>query len=143
MKQLYHLPCNIAQTLNMIGEKWTLLILRQIMMGNRTYKEIQESLEGIPSNLLSDRLKSMEEDKLLVAEIYQQHPPRYHYVLTRSGEDLADIFYSLLIWGEKHVQDCDKQVVHTLCGHKVEHQYYCSHCNTIISNQEIQISDSM
>ncbi|MDF2474251.1 MAG: hypothetical protein K0R21_2033, partial [Anaerocolumna sp.] len=60
MKNQYNLPCNIAQTLNIIGDKWTLLILRQLTTRHNTYKEIQEDLEGIPSNLLSERLKSLE-----------------------------------------------------------------------------------
>lgn len=139
MKNLYNLPCNIAQTLNVIGDKWTLLILRQLMIGHKTYKEIQEGLEGIPSNLLSGRLKSLEGDKLITAELYQNHPPRYQYLLTESGVDLADIFYSLLIWGEKHVNNCDKQVTHTKCGHKVEHFYYCPECNKEVGKKEVYV----
>ena len=71
MKNLYNLPCNIAQTLNIIGDKWTLLILRQLMMGYNTYTEILQRLEGIPTNLLSHRLKSLEEDELIGSELYQ------------------------------------------------------------------------
>ena len=119
MKNLYNLPCNIAQTLNIIGDKWTLLILRQLMLGHKTYKEMQEGLEGIPSNLLSERLKTLEADELITAQLYQNHPPRYKYLLTESGAALADIFYSLLMWGEKHVKKCNKQVIHTECRHNI------------------------
>lgn len=140
MKHTYPFPCNIAQTLNIIGDKWTLLILRQIMIGHDTYKEIQEHLEGIPSNLLSERLKSLETDALVVSELYQNHPPRYRYLLTDSGKDLIDIFYSLIMWGEKHLQVCYKQLNHKECGHKIVHQYYCPECNKAVSGDEIVVS---
>lgn len=141
MKNLYNLPCNVAQTLNMIGDKWTLLILRQLMTGHDTYKDIQESLEGIPSNLLSERLKCLEADELITSELYSTHPPRYRYVLTESGKSLDDIFNSIMLWGEKHLKKCYKQLTHSECGHPIELQYYCSHCQKAISKDEVQVSD--
>ncbi|WP_313134946.1 winged helix-turn-helix transcriptional regulator [Anaerocolumna sp.] len=140
MKNLYNLPCNVAQTLNIIGDKWTLLILRQIMIGRKTYKEMQEGLEGIPSNLLSERLKCLETDGLITTRLYQNHPPRYEYLLTDSGKDLGDIFYSIIMWGEKHLKVCYKQLTHSECGHKIVHQYFCPHCNKIIQEDEINVS---
>ena len=100
MKNLYNLPCSIAQALNIIGDKWTLLIIRQLMLGYDTYSSIQERLEGIPSNLLSNRLKALEQDGLITAKLYQSHPPRYRYLLTESGRDLSDVFNSIILWGE-------------------------------------------
>lgn len=141
MKNQYNIPCNIAQTLNLIGDKWTLLILRQIMNGHITYKEIQDHLEGIPSNLLSERLKCLEADELIVAELYQAHPPRYGYTLTESGLDLSDIFNSIIIWGEKHLQKCYKQLSHKECGHKIEQHYYCPSCNKEVDKSEISVKD--
>ena len=67
MKKQYDMHCNIAQTLNLIGDRWTLLILHAVREGRRTYKELQEGLEGIPTNLLSSRLKSLCEDDLLTS----------------------------------------------------------------------------
>lgn len=141
MKNLYNLPCNIAQTLNIIGDKWTLLILRQLMIGHDTYKEIQDNLEGIPSNLLSERLKFLEADELITCALYQSHPPRYRYLLTESGKDLGDVFNSILLWGEKNLKKCYKQLTHTECGHKVELQYYCSHCGKAITKEDLSISE--
>ncbi len=141
MKNLYHLPCNIAQTLNIIGDKWTLLILRQLMLGNDTYKEIQTNLEGIPSNLLSDRLKGLEEDELIYSELYQQHPPRYRYLLTERGEDLNDVFNVIFMWNEKHMKNCNKYLSHSECGHKIELQYYCSYCGKAITKNEFELTD--
>lgn len=140
MKNLYNLPCNIAQTLNIIGDKWTLLIIRQIMMGHDTYKEIQDHLEGIPSNLLSDRLKCLESDELITSELYQHHPPRYRYLLTESGKDLCDVFNTIILWGEKNLKKCFKQLTHGECGHKIELQYYCPQCDKTIDKNDIHVS---
>ena len=141
MKNLYNLPCNIAQTLNIIGDKWTLLILRQLLIGHATYKEILDNLEGIPSNLLSDRLKCLEMDELITASLYQSHPPRYRYILTESGKDLGDVFNSIILWGDKNLKKCHKQLTHTDCGHKIELQYYCSHCAMTINKEALSVSE--
>ena len=98
MKQ-YSLNCNIAQTLNIIGDRWSLLILHQMFLGKETFKEIQDSLEGIPTNLLSERLKTLEADNLVKRSIYQSHPPRYNYILTDKGYDLEDVYTSFILWG--------------------------------------------
>jgi len=141
MKNQYNLPCNIAQTLNIIGDKWSLLILHQLLIGHDTYKEMQDNLDGVPSNLLSERLKSMEGDKLIEKELYQAHPPRYKYCLTEKGYDLEDVFNSLILWGEKHLDKCFKKLVHKECRHSIEHRYYCSHCSKEIKLKDIDVSD--
>ncbi|WIV13747.1 winged helix-turn-helix transcriptional regulator [Proteiniborus sp. MB09-C3] len=141
MKNQYNLPCNIAQTLNIIGDKWTLLILRQLSNGYDTYNSILENLEGIPSNLLSNRLKSLEEDGLIIPVLYQSHPPRYRYVLTESGKDLDNVFYSIILWGERHLNKCYKELVHSSCNHKINIQYYCPHCNEAIDKREITVKN--
>lgn len=139
MKNLYDLPCNIAKTLNIIGDKWTLLILRQIMIGHDTYTEIQQKLDGIPTNLLSDRLKSLVEDELISSELYQAHPPRYRYLLTKSGTDLTYVFNSIILWGERNLKECHKMLTHSECGHKIEMAYYCPVCGENISRNDITL----
>lgn len=141
LKNTYSLPCNIAQTLNLIGDRWSLLILHRLLSGCGTYKELQESLEGIPSNLLSERLKTLENDGLLTGELYQEHPPRYRYTLTESGEDLSDIFNSLILWGERHLCTCSQRLVHGACGHGVEQLYYCPHCGKIIEAEDLALKE--
>ncbi|MFR4325221.1 MAG: winged helix-turn-helix transcriptional regulator, partial [Coprobacillus cateniformis] len=96
MKKQYDIDCNIAQTLNLIGDKWTLLILHAVKVGFKTYKELQENLPGIPTNLLSNRLKTLCEDDLLDCELYSKHPPRYQYNLTDKSNDLDDIYNALI-----------------------------------------------
>ncbi|MFA5524905.1 MAG: helix-turn-helix domain-containing protein [Tissierellales bacterium] len=140
MKNQYNLPCNIAQTLNIIGDKWTLLILRQLSKGHDTYNSILENLEGIPSNLLSSRLKSLEEDGLIFPVLYQSHPPRYRYILTDGGKDLDDIFYSMILWGKKHLDKCYKELTHNSCNHNIELKYYCPHCGKTVNKNEITVN---
>lgn len=139
MKNQYNLPCNIAQTLNIIGDKWTLLILRQLSNGCDTYSSLLEKLEGIPSNLLSNRLKTLEEDELVIPVLYQRHPPRYRYILTESGKDLDDIFNSIILWGQKHLKRCYKELVHTECNHNIKLQYYCPNCGKTVDKSEISV----
>lgn len=113
MKKQYNLDCNIAQSLNILGDRWSLLLLHAIMVENHTYKELQEELVGIPTNILSTRLKELEEHGLITCSLYQSHPPRYRYELTDSGKGLQDIFNALLLWGEKylHNEKCNKTLV--------------------------------
>ncbi len=142
MKNQYQLPCNVAQTLNLIGDKWTLLILYAVMHGNSTYKELQQALPGIASNLLSERLKTLEEDGFIRSQLYQEHPPRYQYRLTSAGEDLHMVFHSIMLWGEKHLSTCYKRLIHTSCGHPVQMKYYCEECGREVSEQELEVTEA-
>ena len=141
MKNTYSLPCNIAQTLNLIGDRWSLLILHRLLNGNGTYKELQDSLTGIPSNLLSERLKTLEADGLVKSELYREHPPRYRYMLTQSGSELDDVFNAIVIWGQKNLKTCYKRLVHDECGGDIEHRYYCPKCNKTITSNELAVKD--
>lgn len=137
MKKQYDLRCNIAQTLNLIGDRWTLLILHAVQEGCSTYKELQECLDGIPTNLLSGRLKSLCEDELLQCELYSSHPPRYRYALTEKSADLRDVFNALLIWGDKHLDTSYKCLKHKGCNGTVKIIYQCEDCNRIINSDEL------
>lgn len=141
MKIQYDIPCNIAQTLNIIGDKWTLLIIHQILIGNETYKAILDNLSGLPTNLLSERLKNLEVDGLIEKNLYQKHPPRYKYTLTEKGYDLDNIFTGIILWGEKHLNKCYKKLVHKECNHSVEHMYYCPQCDKLIKVDDLDVHE--
>lgn len=128
MKKQYDLCCNIAQTLNIIGDKWTLLILHAVKEKKHTYKEIHESLPGIPTNLLSNRLKELCQDDLLQCELYSKHPPRYRYSLTVKSIDLDDIYNALIIWGDRHLDKSYKCISHDGCQGEIEIVYRCKEC---------------
>jgi DNA-binding HxlR family transcriptional regulator len=99
----YQLDCPIARTLDIIGERWTLLILRDlILQGPRRFQDLQESLAGVAPNTLSARLKELEDADIVSRELYSDRPPRMHYRLTPKGKTLAPLLGALREWGRKH-----------------------------------------
>lgn len=124
MKPRYDIPCNIAQSLNIIGDRWTLLIIHEILIGHTLFSEIKSGLTGISSNLLSDRLKHLEEEGLIKSELYSKHPPRYRYTLTESGAELEHVFNALILWGRDHLKRCYKKLIDPRTGNEVEIAYY-------------------
>jgi DNA-binding HxlR family transcriptional regulator len=128
MTKDYGLPCPVAKTLEIVGDRWTLLIIRDLLaMGPRKYAELAESLKGIAPNILADRLKLLEEHGVVERELYSEHPPRAQYRLTRKGGDLSMVILALAQWGNKHVYD-GVSIVHDACDHDVSLQVVCEHC---------------
>ena len=93
--------CEIARSLELIGERWTLLIVRDIFRGQRRFDEIQKSL-GVARNVLANRLDRLVEEGILEKRQYQERPPRSEYFLTEKGIDLWPVLVSLIKWGDKH-----------------------------------------
>ena len=96
--------CPAACALDVAGDRWTLLIVRDLLRGRDTYGKLAASDEGIPTNILADRLKKMEEAGLIEAKPYQERPVRYAYALTQKGKDLGTVLEALARWGKKHVK---------------------------------------
>ncbi len=97
----YDLRCPVARTLDIIGERWTLLILRDLVVeGPRKFQDLQRSLVGASPNTLSDRLKTLEAADLIERRFYAAHPPRAEYALTSKGETLRPVLKALRDWGE-------------------------------------------
>lgn len=96
-------PCPIACTLDLLGDKWTLLVVRDLLLSRHTYKSLQMSPERIPSNILADRLKRLEREGILRKELYQERPPRYDYHLTEKGQRLGPVLRAMLTWGSTYV----------------------------------------
>jgi DNA-binding HxlR family transcriptional regulator len=96
-------PCPVANTLDLVGDKWSLLIIRDMRHGKRTYGELADSPEGIPTNILADRLKRLEDAGIIESAAYQQRPVRYAYTLSAKGEDLGELLGALVRWGKKHI----------------------------------------
>lgn len=95
--------CPVARTLDLIGERWTILVLRDLTLkGPRRYQDLQDSLAGVAPNTLSARLKAMEASGLIERKLYSEHPPRLEYHLTEKGKSLAPVLRALRVWGEKH-----------------------------------------
>ncbi len=94
--------CPVANTLDILGEKWTLLIIRDLFQGKKTYGDFKHSLESIPTNLLALRLKRLEKEGIIYKEQYQSKPVRYAYLLTTKGRDLRPLLEELLAWGKRY-----------------------------------------
>lgn len=96
--------CPISSALDLIGDKWTLLVVRDlIFLGNRRFGELLSSPEKIPTNILSDRLRRLEEHGIVVKKSYQERPPRYEYQLTAKGADLFPVLRALAEWSNRHI----------------------------------------
>ena len=95
--------CPVARALDIIGERWTILLLRDLFLqGPRRFQDFQESLAGVAPNTLSARLKTMEEQGLITRRVYSDHPPRLEYHLTDKGKSLGPVLKALREWGQRH-----------------------------------------
>jgi DNA-binding HxlR family transcriptional regulator len=94
--------CSIARALELVGERWTLLIIRDAFLGRRRFDEFQESL-GVARNVLTERLNRLVEEGLLERTAYSERPPRFEYGLTQKGRDLAIPLLALMQWGDRHL----------------------------------------
>ena len=94
--------CPITNSLDILGDKWTLLVVRDLALGKRRYQEFMASSERIASNILADRLKQLEASGLVTRRAYQQKPARYEYILTEKGEGLRPVLRALIVWGKGH-----------------------------------------
>ena len=95
--------CPVSCILEIIGDKWTLLVVRDLFFDNHTFKDLQSSAEKIPTNILANRLKRLEEGGLVSRELYQERPKRYAYYLTEKGRDLEPVMRSMIVWSNKYV----------------------------------------
>jgi DNA-binding HxlR family transcriptional regulator len=95
--------CAIACSLDLVGDKWSLLVVRDLIHGKSTFKELAASPEAIPTNLLADRLKRLQNAGVIVASKYQERPPRYAYALSDKGRELGIILNAFVQWGKKHI----------------------------------------
>ncbi len=102
MSKPYNQTCPIARTLDIIGDRWTMLIVRDLFMGETRFNQFLASSPGLPSKLLADRLKKLVEHGLARRVIYSQHPLRAEYRLTEDGQSLAPIVEAIVRWGLDH-----------------------------------------
>jgi DNA-binding HxlR family transcriptional regulator len=93
--------CSIVKTLRVIGSKWTILIIRDLLGGKMRFNELRRSLDGVSPKTLSDRLKSLENEGIVSRKIYPEVPPRVEYSLTKRGKSLAAIIDTMKEWGDR------------------------------------------
>ena len=97
--------CPIASALELLGDRWTLVVLRDLLTGKRTYKEFLESPEAISTNILADRLRRLDEWGLVERRLYRERPERFAYELTKKGADLLPTLQALCRWGNRYIED--------------------------------------
>ena len=107
--------CPITNTLDLLGDKWTLLVIRDLFLGKCTYGDFQASPEGIPTNILAERLKRLLENNIIDKQAYQKRPVRYAYTLTEKGKALAPIVSEITKWGLKHIPGTKAVLVEEYC----------------------------
>jgi DNA-binding HxlR family transcriptional regulator len=121
--------CSIARALDVVGEWWTLLVIRECFRGVRRFDGFVERL-GIAPNILTARLRRLVEHGVLEERAYQEHPPRVEYRLTAKGRDVYPVIVALLGWGDRwYAQDGPPVVLmHAACEHRADPQLVCGHC---------------
>ena len=133
-------PCSLAKSLEVIGERWSLLIVRDVMNGNRRFSGIQESL-GVARNVLSARLQRLIDEEILERRAYQESPPRYEYFLTEKGIDLWPSLIALMGWGDRHSDDPagpPLRIVHKHCGGAVTDRGICESCGEVLTARDAE-----
>jgi DNA-binding HxlR family transcriptional regulator len=139
MARRYGQACPVAKSLDLVGDRWTLLLVRDLLTGPQRFHDLQTSLEGIAPNILSDRLKLMEEHALVSRRLYSDHPPRAEYTLTERGRELGVVVGALATWGSRHVHRATA-LVHDDCGHPVEMKYFCRRCDSRIRGGAVRLA---
>lgn len=121
----------LALALDRIGDRWTLLTIAALLDGPRRFGELERAVEGIATNVLTSRLRSLERLGIVVATPYSERPPRFEYQLTDSGLALADAIRLLAAWGTGVGVDT-QGLVHAACSSRLEVRYYCPTCDEVI-----------
>ncbi len=132
--------CSIAGALEVVGERWSLLIVRDVMLGLRRFDEIQADL-GIARNVLQTRLTRLQEQGVLERTPYQEHPPRHEYRLTAKGLDLWPTVYALMRWGDRYAAPDGGPatlVEHRGCGGTVDEHRICERCGERLSVDDVR-----
>ncbi len=129
--------CSIGRAMEILGERWTFLILRESFYGVRRFSDMQRNL-GIARNILSTRLQTLVANGILERRLYQEEPPRHEYRLTEAGRDLYPAIVTLMRWGDRHLST-DPPVVlrHNSCGHEADPLLVCAHCHEELDPHEV------
>lgn len=138
-KSFSEMHCSVAQCLEVVGEWWTLLIVRDAFLGVTRFDEFQKRL-GISRNVLNQRLARLVEVGVLVKVAYREHPPRFDYRLTERGRDLWPVITAVRQWGDKHAAPDGPplQLIHEGCGEISEAQLVCSACGEPIGPRDVK-----
>ena len=137
MPKAYGQACPVAQSLEFLGERWTLLIVRDLLAGARKFQDLCDSLTGVAPAVLSSRLKVLEARGIVHRVMYSDHPPRMEYALTDQGRELRAVVRSLGIWGARNLHT-RSTFVHDACNGEVEIAYRCRSCDKTVPSEQVR-----
>ena len=135
------MDCSIARTLSVIGERWSLLVLRDAFYGIKRFEHFQKDL-GIARNVLTDRLNKLVDHGVLERRPYEQRPPRYEYRLTPKGRDLLPVLLAMMRWGDRWEPVSGRapaKLIHTTCGNVTHPVSSCAHCGEELLLKDVRV----
>lgn len=138
--EIGEMTCSVARTLSVVGDRWTLLILRDAFLRMRRFEEFQRDL-GLTRHRLADRLRKLVDDGILERVRYQERPPRFEYRLTEKGRDLYPVIVSLVGWGDRWMAGKAGppiELVHRNCQHHVVPVLTCPACGDAVTARDMQ-----
>jgi DNA-binding HxlR family transcriptional regulator len=130
-------PCSVASALQVVGEKWALLAVRELFLGNRRFDRIAANT-GAPRDILTTRLRSLERAGIVERRAYQERPQRFEYRLTEAGRDLQPVLLALRSWGDKWAVD-ETPLLIRHHDHRLEAGTYCRTCDEPVADQDLSI----
>jgi len=137
-------PCPVAKSLSVLGDRWTMLVLREAFWRARRFEDFQ-ARTGAPRPVLAERLKMLVDQGVFERRQYSERPARYEYRLTEKGIDLYPVVISLLEWGERWMTDPAEPPIielhHRGCGHTTHPQLACSECGEFLTARDIEARD--
>jgi DNA-binding HxlR family transcriptional regulator len=135
MPKRYDLPGPVARALEVIGDRWTLLVIRELLLGSARYAELERALPGIPSNLLAERLRLLEDEGIAYRDSHDRA-----YRLTAKGRELAPVLASLATWGLRYYgEPASARAVHSGCGGAVHTRSTCGRCGAVVAPTELDL----
>lgn len=139
-RSLADMECSIARALDVVGERWSLLILRDAFYGVSRFDDFQRDL-GVARNILTDRLAKLVAAGVLERTQYEQRPPRFEYKLTRKGRELLPVLLTMMHWGDRWSGRGSPPVTltHTSCGHDTHPVVSCAHCGEELRRSELRV----
>lgn len=130
-------PCSLAKALQVVGEKWAMLAIREISLGNRRFDAIARNT-GASRDILTARLRTLEAAGVIERRPYSDHPPRFEYHLTDAGHDLKPTLHALRTWGDTWLQDEPPILFEHVCGHNLEIVTSCRHCGEEVRDRDLR-----
>jgi DNA-binding HxlR family transcriptional regulator len=132
-------PCSVAAALDILGERWTLLAIREMAYGVHRFDQIA-AYTGASRDILANRLRKLEQRGIIERRQYSEHPPRYEYHLTPAGEDLLPVLRALRQWGDRWAVEAPSILFRHHCGHQLQVDQVCHACGEVVRVEDLTVT---